>query len=149
MGSLTGVRRRRTASVAVLLLCIIATPLDAAPVRARALAGLEPGLWQLRLLGPDARQPQSICVADPAQLLQVQHRDAPCSRLVLSDDPRGTTVHYTCRANGFGRTSLRVETPRLAKIDTQGIVDNAPFAYRAEARKVGSCGNTRVARRSR
>ena len=66
-------------------------------------------------------------------------------RVVLSNDVKGATVHYTCPANGFGRTSVRVETPRLAKIDTQGIMGNAPFAYRAEARKVGACsGGGRV-----
>jgi hypothetical protein len=104
-----------------------------------ALARLEPGLWQIRDLN-DRASIQSICVADPAILTQVQHRNSPCSRVVLADEPNGATVHYTCPAHGFGRTSVRVETSRLAKIDTQGIVDNAPFAYRAEARRVGACG---------
>jgi hypothetical protein len=105
-----------------------------------ALARLEPGLWQIRDLGEPKARPQSICVADPSILTQVQHRNSPCSRVVLSNDAAGATVHYTCPAHGFGRTSVRVETSRLAKIDTQGIIDNAPFAYRAEARRVGTCG---------
>ena len=109
-----------------------------------AIAKLEPGLWQLRVLDT-SEQPRSICVADPGMLMQVQHRNSPCARVVLSNDVKGATVHYTCPANGFGRTSVRVETPRLAKIDTQGIMGNAPFAYRAEARKVGACsGGGRV-----
>lgn len=107
-----------------------------------ALARLEPGLWQLRDLGDARVAPQSICVADPAILMQVQHRHSPCSRLVIANDAKGATVHYTCPAGGFGRTSLRVETPRLAKIDTQGILGNIPFAYRAEARRVGGCGES-------
>jgi hypothetical protein len=110
--------------------------------RLSALAQLEPGLWQLRDLDDARAAPQSICVADPSILMQVQHRNAPCSRLVIASDPKGATVHYTCPLSGFGRTSLRVETPRLARIDTQGIVDNAPFALRAEARRVGNCGAT-------
>lgn len=104
-----------------------------------ALSRLEPGLWQLRDLDDAGAPAQSICVADPNMLMQVQHRNSPCSRMVLSNDAKGATVHYTCPANGFGRTTLRVETPRLAKIDTQGISDNAPFAYRLEARRTGAC----------
>jgi hypothetical protein len=107
----------------------------------QAVSKLEPGLWQLRTTG-QAGGPQSICVADPNMLLQVQHRSSPCSRLVLANEQNGATVHYTCPVNGFGRTSLRVETSRLAKIDTQGIMDNAPFAYRAEARRVGACAGS-------
>lgn len=108
-----------------------------------ALAKLEPGLWQVRMADSDD-EPQAMCMADPAMLLQVQHKNAPCSRVVLNTDAKGATVHYTCPANGFGRTSLRVETPRLAKIDTQGIMGSTPFAYRAEARKVGNCGGGRI-----
>jgi len=104
-----------------------------------ALARLEPGLWQLRDLDNASAQ-QSICVADPSALLQLRHRNAPCSRLVIADSTSAATVHYTCPAGGFGRTELRVETPRLAQIDTQGIANNAPFAYRAEARRIGVCG---------
>lgn len=105
-----------------------------------ALARLEPGRWQLRDLDNARAVPQSICVADPTALIQIRHRGSPCSRLVLSQDNEAATVQYTCPANGFGRTSLRLETPRLAQIETQGIVDNAPFAYRAEARRIGTCG---------
>lgn len=109
-----------------------------------AIGRLEPGLWQLRDLRNNNAPVRSICVADPAMLMQIQHGDAPCSRLVIADDRTGTTVHYTCPAKGFGRTSVRVETPRLAKIDTQGIYDNAPFAYRLEARRVGSCQDAKA-----
>lgn len=108
-----------------------------------ALSRLEPGLWQLRDLDNRQAQVQSICVPDPALLMQVQHRNAPCSRVVIASGPSHATVHYTCPAGGFGRTSLRVETARLAQIDTQGISDNAPFAYRFEARRTGTCGGGR------
>jgi hypothetical protein len=113
-----------------------------------ALAQLEPGLWQVRDLDGRGEQ-RNLCISDPQLLMQLQHRGSPCSRLVISNDDRGATVHYTCPADGFGRTSLRVETPRLARIESQGIQDKAPFAFRAEARRVGACGDgggTRSAR---
>jgi hypothetical protein len=110
-----------------------------------ALAQLEPGLWQLRDLD-NGGAAQSLCVADPIALIQLRHRNAPCSRLVVADENKATTVHYTCPANGYGRTEVRIETPRLAQIDTQGIADNAPFSYRAEARRIGVCGRGGPAR---
>lgn len=108
-----------------------------------ALTRLEPGLWQLRDLDQPRAAQRSICIADPILLMQLQHRDAPCSRLVVADADRGAVVHYTCQTSGFGQTALRVETPRLVQIDTQGIVDNRPFALRAEARRIGPCGARR------
>jgi len=130
--------------VALCAAIMVATPaLTQLKPSLTALAKLEPGLWQLRDLDDARVAPQSICIADTNLLMQVQHRNSPCSRLIISNDLKGATVHYTCPANGFGRTSLRVETSRLAKIDTQGISDNAPFAYRLEARRTGSCESAR------
>lgn len=104
-----------------------------------ALAKLQPGLWQLRVLGGPTARPAPVCIGDPAVLTQLQHRNSPCSRLVVAQNEQGATVHYTCPAGGYGQTLLRVETPRLVQIDTQGIADNTPFAFRAEARFVGGC----------
>lgn len=104
-----------------------------------AFAQLEPGLWQVRELNNSHAPSRSVCIGDPTHLIQLEHREQPCSRLIITNDPQAVTVHYTCPSNGFGRTSMRVQTPRIAKIDTQGIVDNAPFAYRAEARRMGPC----------
>jgi hypothetical protein len=109
-----------------------------------ALAQLQPGLWQVREIGNAQARPRSVCVADPGMLMQIHHGSAPCTRLIIADQPQGATVHYTCPANGFGRTSLRVQTPRVATIDTQGIFDNAPFAYRAEVRRMGDCPESRA-----
>jgi hypothetical protein len=104
-----------------------------------ALAKLQQGLWQFRVLGGGASRLPPVCIGDPAVLAQLQHRNTPCSRLVVAEDGEGATVHYTCPAGGYGQTSLRIETPRLVQIDTQGISDNTPFSFRAEARLVGSC----------
>lgn len=127
------------------LLALVAAIIVVPPVSAgvagklTATARLEPGLWQLRDLDKQGAAPQSICIADPDMLMQVQHRNAPCSRIVIANDVKGAIVHYTCPATGFGRTSLRVETPRLARIDTQGILGQLPFARRFEARRTGAC----------
>jgi len=140
------------ASGGILCLCMLAIGVTAAssqPGRPlQALAHLEPGLWQIRQIDNARSTPQSICVSDPGVLTQLQHRQAPCSRFIITNEAQLLTVHYTCPANGFGQTSIRVETSRLAKIDTQGIVDNAPFAWRAEARRVGECNTKSAAARA-
>lgn len=107
-----------------------------------ALSKLQPGLWQLRVLGNGSGRPAPVCLGDPTVLAQLQHRSSACSRLVVGQDAEQATVHYTCPAGGYGQTILRVETPRLVQVDTQGIADNVPFAYRAEARFVGSCSSS-------
>ena len=108
-----------------------------------AISVLEPGRWELREIGATSGKSSAICVTDPRILTQVQHRDSPCSRIVISNEGRRTTVHYTCPAGDFGRTSIRVDNPRLAVIDTQGIDRGMPFEYRLEARRAGSCGGRR------
>ncbi|HEX8513523.1 MAG TPA: hypothetical protein VF688_10520 [Allosphingosinicella sp.] len=114
----------------------------AAPVFAFALPDLEAfsklerGRWQLR---DSVGEPRSICLGDPTALVQLEHDGATCRQEIVASDKGGATVQYSCPGRGFGHTSIRVETPRLARIDTQGLVDGRPFSYRAEARKVGSC----------
>jgi hypothetical protein len=104
-----------------------------------ALARLEPGQWQIREYGQSQGPVQSICLTDPEMLVQIEHRQTTCSRFVIDNDANSATVHYTCPANGYGRTAIRVETAQLAKIDTQGLIGKVPFAYRAEARRTGPC----------
>ena len=101
-----------------------------------ALSQLERGRWQLR---DSAGQPRSICLGDPTVLIQLEHGAISCEQEIVRSDKGGATVHYTCPGRGFGHTSIRIETPRLARIDTQGLIDGRPFSYRAEARKVGNC----------
>jgi hypothetical protein len=102
-----------------------------------ALSQLERGRWQIS----DAQGgiPSSICLGDPAAFLQLEHPGISCGREVLANEAGAATVQYTCPGRGFGHTSIRVETPRLARIDTQGLVDGRPFSYRVEARRVGAC----------
>jgi len=66
--------------------------------------------------------------------------------LVIKDDSDRATVHYTCPGLGWGRTSLLVETPRLVRINSQGIAGRAPFAFDAEARRTGECDGPPIRR---
>jgi hypothetical protein len=127
------------ACVAAAALLALAAPVSSQQGRVAAVAKLQRGLWQLRDADTGAVRGAPICVGNPKSLFQIEHRGMPCSHLLVSQDERSATVHYTCPAAGFGQTLLKVETPRLAQIDTQGIVDGAPFAHRLEARYVGSC----------
>ena len=133
--------RGRTGVLGALLL-LSATAGAAGTAKLSALSRLEAGMWQLRDLDDRNGGRQSVCIPDPILLMQFRHRNAPCSRLVVADGDRAATVHYTCQTNGFGQTALRVETPQLVQIDTQGILDNRPFALRAEARRLGPCQST-------
>lgn len=137
MTGLGGFWRRAGMALGAAIILIAAAPQGGA--RLAALALLQPGQWELRDLDNREAAPRMMCVSDPNALIQMRHQGAPCSRLVIANEQAGATVHYTCPAGGFGRTSLRVETPRLATIDSQGIAENAPFAFRYEARRVGAC----------
>lgn len=137
---LNGAARRAVIALGAVMMVSTAASAPQARSKLAALAVLEPGLWQLRDLDNGNAAQQSICVADASSLLQLRHPNAACSRTVISNGVKGATVHYTCPADGYGRTELRVETPRLAQIDTQGIAGNTPFSYRVEARRIGVCG---------
>lgn len=131
-------RNVRRAFAGLLLVAGLGT---AAPARAPQLAVLtrvETGQWQLREAGSTTAA-KSLCVSDPAVLLQIGHVGAQCSRFVIADAPDSATVHYTCPGAGHGRTTISMETPRLLHLQTQGIASGAPFDLDYEARRVGAC----------
>jgi len=115
-----------------------------APMSLPALKQLDPGLWQLDI---DGRAPKLVCVAEPTSLVQVEHDQPNCSRFVIANEPKSATVHYSCQRAGWGRTTVRVETPESASIHTQGISRNAPFDYSVQARRVGACDGSGAAKR--
>lgn len=122
----------------------LATGLFAAAAPAQApsfamLSGLEKGQWSLTERGK-SDSAKSVCLGDATQLLQLEHKGAQCSRYPIRDTAGEVTVHYTCGRQGFGRTTIRMETPRLVQINTQGTNNGSPFSYDYEARKTGSCG---------
>jgi len=96
------------------------------------------GLWEISG-APGAQAPVRQCVADIAKLGQFEHRDRTCSHSVISDSAKASLVQYSCGAAGFGRSEIRLVTPRSLKISTQGISDNLPFNYELEAHRVGDC----------
>ena len=102
------------------------------------LTRLEAGQWELRGGTGNARI-LGICLGNPILLTQPRHGTAPCTRDVVAADADSMTVNYSCPGLGRGRTTLRFETPRLVQIDSQGLDHGAPFALRAEARRVGPC----------
>lgn len=104
-----------------------------------ALSSVQPGQWTLKS-SRDPGENRSICVKDARALLQIRHGGAQCSRFVISNDARETTVHYTCPGNGHGRTTLRALSAKSIEIESQGIIDKQPFALMLEGRRAGECG---------
>lgn len=107
-----------------------------AEVPLAALSQIMPGQWSLTSAGAPSR---SICLNDPRVLLQLRHTGVACSRYVITNEKAVTTVHYTCPGAGHGRTEVKVETPRLIQVQSQGIADNAPFDWVFEGRMTGTC----------
>ena len=110
---------------------------SAAGTELAMLASLDKGGWTLRVR--DDGSQQRICVRDGQEFIQLRHKQPGCSRFVVKDDPTEVVVQYTCRGNGYGRTSIRQEGAGLVQIESQGIVDGAPFSITAEARHAGAC----------
>lgn len=102
------------------------------------LAKLPRGQW---VISPsDGGPARRVCLGDPVQLVQLRHAGSrDCSRFVVEEEPNKVTVQYTCRGNGYGRTSIRRETNTLVQIESQGIAGGLPFQFRAEARRTGAC----------
>ncbi len=109
------------------------------PARPGALAAQHAaaaGSWNIVFDDGTSRR---VCLRDIEPLIQLAHPGPTCGRFVITDAADRATVHYTCPGAGWGRTSLLVETPRLVRINSQGIVNRMPFAFDAEARRVGEC----------
>ncbi len=119
---------------------LMAVP-GAAQAPGGTLGALQDGLWHLRSIGGASSQPaRNICLRNPGQLVQLRHPNARCTRNIISDDGGSVTVRYQCPGNaGWGRTAITVETPRLARVDTQGIDRGSPFHSVYEARRTGTC----------
>lgn len=112
-------------------------PLAAQSVELAMLGSLTKGSWTVRNRSDGSER--RICVRTGRELIQLRHNQPGCNQFVVEDKPNQVVVQYTCRGNGYGRTSIRREGDGLVQIDTQGIVDGAPFAFKAEGRHSGSC----------
>ena len=116
---------------------LIALPLAGQAAELGMLDSLTKGQWSLRIR--DDSSEQRICVRDGRELIQLRHKQPGCSRFVVQDDANEVVVQYTCRGNGYGRTSIRREASGLVQVQSQGIIDGAPFSISGEARHSGSC----------
>jgi len=126
---------RAAAVAAAFLFALPAFTQPAGPVE--MLDRLEPGLWEWRSASGSSLG--RICLGDPLLLAQLQHRRGACTRELIESHGRSATVQYSCRGAGVGRTTLRLETRRLVQVDSQGLDGGAPFAVRAQARRIGPC----------
>jgi hypothetical protein len=125
------------AGSAALATVLAAAPLEAQSPELAMLDSLAKGAWNLRIR--DDGSEQRICVRDGREFIQLRHRQASCSRFVVRDSADEVVVQYTCRGNGYGRTSIRREGNTLVQIQSQGIEGGTPFSFSAEARHNGSC----------
>lgn len=105
-----------------------------------ALRLIERGEWQLRTADGATR---SICLADPEMLLQLRHPGSSCERFVVENSAKAARITYRCPGLGNGDTRIRVETPRLIRLETQGISKGAPFTEAYEGRRTGACTTSR------
>lgn len=101
-----------------------------------AIAKIERGEWQLRAADGKTR---SICVTDPRVLLQLHDRAAGCTSFVVENGANIGRISFTC-PTGKTDTRITVETPRLVRIETQGISRGLPFTGEYEGRRTGACG---------
>lgn len=131
-------RNTRLALAGAVLLAVAGSAAAQHGATLTALKTIERGQWQFR--ERDDGTVHNMCLANPASLLQLRHGSAQCSQFVVEDEPNAATIHYTCPGHGYGRTTVSVETPRLVRVDTQGILDGAPFAEDLEGRRTGACG---------
>ncbi len=115
----------------------IALPAPAAAPGFPLLAKMEKGAWQLT---PPVGAKRRICLRSGQEFFVLRHDAGQCTRFVVKNAPNELTVHLTCGPTGHVRTTLRLETPRLVQIDTQGVIDGSPFSDSFEARRVGTCG---------
>lgn len=128
---------RLGAAVAGLFATGLLAPAAAQGPSLTMLGTLQDGQWDVRFRdGADSRR---VCLRSGHELIQLKHGESGCSRFVVEDGANAVTVQYTCRGNGYGRTSIRRESPSLVQIDSQGIAGGLPFEFSAEARRVGTC----------
>jgi hypothetical protein len=134
-----GIKRNHIRACAVGLALVLGGEVAAAAAGPglRALSRVERGQWQLKEIGVNP-EPRTICVRDPRTLVHYGHDVAQCQHTVTVNDINTTTVHYACQGS-HGQTTVKVATPRSFNLDTQGIINGAPFEDSFEARYLGAC----------
>lgn len=101
------------------------------------LDNLHRGNWDLAIRADGSHR--NICVRTGREFIQLKHLQAGCSHFVVQNDPNEVTVQYTCRGDGYGRTTIRREGNGLVQVSSQGIQGGTPFSIEGEARRTGPC----------
>ena len=100
----------------------------AAPALAQAslamLNSLDKGGWELRFR--DGSTARKVCVRSGREFIQLRHRGSGCNRFVVEDGAREVTIQYTCRGNGYGRTSIRKETGSWSRSTARALPMASP-----------------------
>ena len=133
MNIVSAMKTAAIASVAVFAF----TPATAQAPDLEMLDRLERGAWTINFRGGEPSQ--RICLRTGREFIQLQHRQPGCDRFVVADGPAEVTVQYTCRGNGYGRTTIRRESNSLVQVNSQGVRAGRPFSMVGEARRTGSC----------
>ena len=121
----------------LITLAALSAPAAAQAPNLAMLGTLEKGSWEVRNRSDGARQ--RVCLRSGRELIQLRHRQPGCERFVVQDEPDEVTVQYTCKGNGYARTTIRREGAALVQIRSQGIYNGAPFSIEGEARRTGGC----------
>ena len=121
------------------VLTSLAFPASAQAPGLAMLKGLQKGQWEIRDRSNASAPPQRLCLKTGREFIQLRHRQPGCRQFVVQDEPNQVTVQYTCRGNGFGRTSIRRESDNLVQIRSQGVLNGSPFSMDGEARREGNC----------
>jgi len=100
------------------------------------------GLWEVSRSASGSRAVK-VCVPRAAEFAQWEHRRIRCARDVISSSETHAVINYTCPSGDFGRSQVRVITPRTLRIETQGISQGFPFNYVLHARRIGDCPGLR------
>lgn len=129
-------KRYRAVGVTLFALAV-AVPVGAQAPELAMLGTLTPGSWELH--GRGGAGSRTICVRTGRELIQLQHRQSGCTSYVVQDEPQEVTVQYTCRGDGYGRTTVRREASNLVQISSQGIQGGLPFTISGEARRTAAC----------
>jgi hypothetical protein len=98
----------------------------------------QPGMWELSGL-QGAKAPARLCIGDLAQLAQIEHRGRGCKQQAIRSAATSATFTYECSGTDFGRTDIKLVTPRNFQIVSQGIAGGLPFAHTVQARRLGDC----------
>src|SRR5690606_36830466 len=102
---------RPIAAIAGIVAGVLVAPATAQGPELAMLNALQDGAWDIRIRGDDAGS--RVCLRTGRELIQIRHRGERCSHVTVEDGAASVTVQYSCPGNGYGRTTIRKETPQL------------------------------------